>query len=315
MADFSKPKFIETNGLKMAVYEEGEGFPIVFCHGWPELAYSWRHQMSAVAQAGFHAIAPDQRGFGRSPHKGPDEDFDMEHLTADLIGLLDAHGIDNAVFCGHDWGGIIVWQLPLRYPDRVAGIIGVNTPYVPRPPIDPIEAFRKAFTDEMYIVQFNDRAEPEAPFDAHVKKVFQSLWRKGATPLSAPTKQPTFNLYDVIAAPLEALPGEEILGGEDLAYYVDGFTSAGFRGGINWYRNFTRNWQRSEHLPMQIPHPCLMITAENDRVLPPHLADRMKDYCSDLEVHMIKDCGHWTQAEKPGELNALLVDWMTRRFA
>ncbi len=142
MIDFPEPTMIKTNGIDMAVYEMGpkDGVPVVMCHGFPELAYSWRHQLPALAAAGYRAIAPDQRGYGRSARPDGIENYDMAHLTGDLVGMLDTLGIDKAIFAGHDWGGLVVWQMPLFHESRVAGIIGVNTPFLPRPPMDPIAA-------------------------------------------------------------------------------------------------------------------------------------------------------------------------------
>jgi pimeloyl-ACP methyl ester carboxylesterase len=125
---------IATNGVELHVVEEGTGFPVVFAHGFPELAYSWRHQLPAVAAAGYRAIAPDQRGYGRSSRPTEIERYDILHLTDDLIGVLDALGEERAVFVGHDWGSMVVWSLALRAPERVAG---VSVPFLPRPPVAP----------------------------------------------------------------------------------------------------------------------------------------------------------------------------------
>lgn len=320
MADFNTPKMIKSNGIEMAVYEEGEGLPIVFCHGWPELAYSWRSQVSALAGAGFRAIAPDQRGYGRTvlPTGLKDEDFDIFHLADDLIGLLDHYGIEKAVFCGHDWGGFVVWHMAIAHPDRVAGVASVCTPFNPRREMDPIALMRQIFTDKMYIVQFNDRDQPEDAFEADVEKVFKTLWRKGGMSTEeyqeATKGRPTFDIFEALKAPAEMMPGEEILEGDDLAYYVNAFSNSGFRGGINWYRNFTRNWELTAELPQRVTMPALMVTAENDRVLPPSAAAHMGDHCDDLETHLIEDTGHWVQAEQPEALNTVLTDWMIRRF-
>ncbi|MCP4752108.1 MAG: alpha/beta hydrolase, partial [Proteobacteria bacterium] len=132
IVDLPEHRFVETNGVKMAVYEQGEGFPVVLCHGFPELAYSWRYQLPAFVGTGFRAIAPDQRGYGLTEGPHGTEDTDIHQLCADLIGLLDALDIEKAVFCGHDWGGIIVWIMPQLHPERVAGVIGLNTPFMPR---------------------------------------------------------------------------------------------------------------------------------------------------------------------------------------
>ena len=150
-----------TNGIRMGYYEAGPNTdtpPVVLCHGWPEIAFSWRHQIKALGDAGIRVIAPDQRGYGATDRPEPVEAYDIEHLTGDLIGLLDHLKIDKAIFVGHDWGGFIVWQMPLRHIDRVAGVVGINTPHTNRAPADPIELFRQRFGEQMYIVQFQDPA-------------------------------------------------------------------------------------------------------------------------------------------------------------
>jgi pimeloyl-ACP methyl ester carboxylesterase len=323
------------NGIKMAYYEAGPKTakpPVVLCHGWPELAYSWRHQIRDLAAAGIRVIAPDQRGYGGTDRPEAVDAYDMEHLTGDHVALLDHLGIDKAVYVGHDWGGFVAWQMPLRHAARVAGVAGLNTPHLPRAPIDPIALFRKRYGDSMYIVQFQDPArEPDRIFGANVEKTFQFFMRKPmpralqspAVPVSAqppvagPTAAPPISLafpqmvqaYDPAKDPRPA-----ILSSDDLKVFVDTFTQTGFTGGINWYRNFTRNWERSAHLDHIIRVPCLMIMAENDAVLPPSAADGMEKLIPDLEKYLVKGSGHWTQQEKPEEVSRVLVDWHTKRF-
>lgn len=321
---FPEPKTVEANGLKMAVYEQGDGFPVVMCHGFPELAYSWRHQIPAVAKAGFRAIAPDQRGYGRTVDaktgKIPAdvESYDIAHLTDDLAAMLDELGIGKAIFCGHDWGGVVVWQMPLRHPDRVAGVIGVNTPFMPRSPIDPIEAMRMAMGDDMYIVYFQKYGEADKLFGDDVAKSLRFWYRKSSVTLedfeNAPEEAQNLALAKLFARPESEWAGEQLLTDEEAEYYRKAFERTGFTGGLNWYRNFSRNWKLTEGQTEHVDVPCLMISAANDVVLRPELADGMEQYCPDLEKHVIADCGHWTQAEKPDELNALITDWLKRRF-
>lgn len=123
--------YVQTNGIRMHVAEAGSGFPVLLCHGFPELWYSWRHQLTALADAGFRAIAPDQRGYGETDAPQPIDAYSIHHLVGDLTGLLDALEIDKAVIVGHDWGGLVVWQMALLAPQRVAGVVGVNTPVLP----------------------------------------------------------------------------------------------------------------------------------------------------------------------------------------
>ena len=185
MSPFPEARFIETNGIRMAVYEQGEeggGPPVVLCHGWPELAYSWRHQLPALAEAGYRVIVPDMRGYGRTERPEAIGDYDIHHLTGDMVGLLDALGIERAVFCGHDWGGIVTWAMPLLQPDRVLGVIGVNTPFMPRPPIEPLGFMRQAFGEEMYMVVFQQPGRAETILEADVEKSLRFLFRKVRLP-------------------------------------------------------------------------------------------------------------------------------------
>ena len=318
--DLPQPTMIKTNGIDMAVYEAGpkDGLPVVMCHGFPELAYSWRHQMPALAAAGFRAIAPDQRGYGLTSRPENVREYDMVHLTGDLAGLLDALGLKKAVFCGHDWGGLIVWQMPLYHPDRVAGVIGVNTPFLARPPIDPIMAMRAMFGENMYIVYFQKPGEADVALAKDVGKSFRFFMRKnGISALDyakLPKEARNLELVNAIQSDESLWPGEALLTPDELKVFVDTFTRTGFTGGINWYRNMTRNWEVSGTMEQKVHVPGLMIMAEDDVVLSPAMADGMERFVPDLERVLIRHCGHWTQQEHPEETSAAMIDWLTRRF-
>jgi pimeloyl-ACP methyl ester carboxylesterase len=320
MADMPEPTMIKTNGIDMAVYEAGpkDGLPIVMCHGFPELAYSWRHQIPALAAAGFRAIAPDQRGYGRTSRPENVRDYDMAHLTGDLAGMLDALGLKKAIFCGHDWGGLVVWQMPLFHPDLVAGVIGVNTPFLARPPIDPIMGMRAMFGENMYIVYFQKPGEADAALAKDVGKSFRFFMRKNGFSAADYAKLPkearNLELVNAIQSDESLWPGEALLTPGELKVFVDTFTRTGFTGGINWYRNMTRNWEVSGTMEQKVHVPGLMIMAEDDVVLSPAMADGMERFVPDLERVLIRHCGHWTQQEHPEETSAAMIDWLTRRF-
>lgn len=315
-----RPNRVRIGDAEIGYYEAGPrtGIPVVLCHGFPELAFSWRHQIQALAEAGRWVIAPDQRGYGLSSKPGEVAAYDMERLTADLVGLLDHLGVEKAIFCGHDWGGIVVWQMPLLHPDRVGGVIGLNTPFLPRAPVDPIAIFRHRFGPDMYIVWFQTREEPEAVLGEDVSKTMRFFMRKPSALRAA--AQPaeggsTFAFRDLLRAWDGQDGGEQLLSPGELAVFVEAFEQGGFFGPVSWYRNFTRNWERAEGLPQRIDNlPCLMITAELDAVLTPAMAEPMKELVGDLEMHMVQGSGHWTQQEKPGEVNRLILDWLDRRF-
>ena len=330
MIEMPPLQFAQTNGIRMGFYEAGpktDTPPVVLCHGWPEIAFSWRHQIKALGEAGIRVIAPDQRGYGATERPEPVEAYDIEHLTGDLVGLLDHLKIDKAIFVGHDWGGFVVWQMPLRYPSRTAGVVGVNTPHWDRAPADPIELFRQRFGDKMYIVQFQDPGrEPDRIFGSRVEQTFDAFMRKPvARPEGTPEEQPIagvgasprLNLaFPQMIANYDAKhdPRTPILSPEEKKVFVDTFTKTGFTGGINWYRNFTRNWQRSKGLDHHVHVPSLMIMAENDAVLPPSAADGMEKLVPDLEKYLVRGSGHWTQQEKPEEVSAKLIEWRRKRF-
>ena len=321
---FPKPHFVDSNGLRMAVYEQGEGYPIILCHGFPEIAYSWRQQIPALAKAGFRAIAPDQRGYGETV--GPKGKhnvslYDIEHLMNDLIGMLDALNIEKAVFCGHDWGGLVVWQLPLWHHERVAGIIGVNTPFLPRSSTDPIVGMRRAFGDDMYIVYFQDYGVAEKLFEADIARSMRFWYRKSGEKNKNPSKpmkddknSASLAFAKMYQAPEDTWGGVPVMTADELDVYIKAYQKSGYEGPVNWYRNFSRNWEKSAHLEQKITVPCLMISAADDAVLSPAMAEGMENYIPDLEKHVINNCGHWTQQEQPEQLSNIMVDWLQRRF-
>ncbi|HAT08899.1 MAG TPA: epoxide hydrolase [Rhodobiaceae bacterium] len=329
MIDWHNPSYFDLPDLNMAVFEAGErstDIPsLVLCHGWPELAYSWRKVVPILVEAGLHVIVPEQRGFGmtgKALSDAGDESgvplYDVTHLTGDLVHLLDKMDIEKAIFTGHDLGGFVIWQMPFFHSARTAGLIGVNTPYVPRLSDDPIKLFRAAFGDDFYIAAFQEYGRAEGVFDADPAHILRMMYRKSGR-LEVATELPgdsweRVELLNMLKGPEDKWPGVPLFDDTDFQYYVDSFKHAGFRGGINWYRNFSRNWQNSEGMEQKINHPSLMICAADDRVLPPRLAEGMPIYIDDLETHIIDACGHWTQNEQPEQLAALMKDWVLRRF-
>ncbi|WP_269716909.1 alpha/beta fold hydrolase [Caulobacter sp. NIBR2454] len=319
-------QYADVNGVRLAYYEAGprQGVPIILSHGFPELAFSWRHQIKALADAGRWVIAPDQRGYGLTG--GPDavSDYDMAHLTGDLVGLMDHLGVEKAVVCGHDWGGIVVWQMPLMHPDRVAGVISLNTPFYPRPPVDPIMVMRARLGEDMYIVHFQKPGEADAILGRDVAKTMGFMLRRPPTNQGPSAGFATerkegdgsaFPLVKMVEAYDPAHDTREtFLTPAEFDVFVESFQRTGFTGGINWYRNFTRNWEASADLPTTIDKPSLMVMAELDAVLPPSSADRMDEFIPGLEKALIKGSGHWTQQEQPKAVNEVLIDWLDRRF-
>jgi pimeloyl-ACP methyl ester carboxylesterase len=309
-------RYADVNGVRMAYYEVGprEGVPVILCHGFPELAFSWRHQLKALEAAGRWAIAPDQRGYGLTSCPAAVTDYDIDHLTGDLIGLLDHLGVEKAIFCGHDWGGLVVWRLVLMHPDRCAGVIGLNTPFMQPSPVEPIALMRMAMGEDMYVVWFQKPAEADAALAEDVEKTMRFFMRR-PDPAAQAGERPNFAFGQALKAWDKSDETRELLDPAELAFFVEAFQRTGFTGAINWYRNVTRNWEISGDLPTRIDdRPCLMVMAENDVVLSPAMADSMEDFIEDLEKVLLKGCGHWTQQEKPEEVNRIILDWLNRRF-
>ena len=321
LLDMPAPKMIKTNGIDMGVYEAGpkDGVPVVLCHGFPELAFSWRYKIRDLAAAGFHVLAPDQRGYGLTSRPEMIEDYDMAHLTGDLAGMLDAFGIKKAVFAGHDWGGIVVWSMPLLYPDRVSGVIGVNTPFLARPPIDPIMGMRALYGENMYIVYFQQPGVADGLLAKDTGKTFRFFMRKGGATAEEyaklPKEQRNLELVHALQSDESLWPGELVMPKDELQFFINTFQKTGFTGGINWYRNFTRNWVESGKIEQKVHVPGLIIMAEDDVVLSPAMADGMERFVPDLEKVLIKKCGHWTQQEHPQETSDAMIGWLKKRFS
>jgi pimeloyl-ACP methyl ester carboxylesterase len=280
--------YATTNGIRMFFVEEGRGPLVLLCHGFPEIWYSWRHQLAPLAAAGYRAVAVDLPGYGRSDK--PDVAYDMEWVNACLAGLIAALGHERAVMVGHDWGGLLVWPFARRYPNRTAGVIGVNTPDLPRPPIPPVQVMRQAFDPPIYIVQLQERGPAE----------WVMSWGRGARDfLEMMFRGP-------VTVNVDAFPDEVI------DVYAWAFEPVGaFTPPFEYYRNLDRSWQLSADLAeVTVDVPCLMISAADDPVLLPMMTMGMEDRVPNLQRVVISDCGHWTQQERPAETTAAMLTYL-----
>jgi microsomal epoxide hydrolase/non-specific protein-tyrosine kinase len=316
---FPEPRILRAGAADLAVYEAGPKSgrpPVILVHGWPEIAYSWKNQLPALAEAGFRAVAFDLKGFGRSDAPKDKALYDIRHMTDDLAALLAALGEEKAIFCGHDWGGAIVWPMAQLHPDRVAGIIGVSTPHRAPPPVPPLQIIEKRLTSNHYFVQFQKEGLPESVFEGREEEFFRLMFRKPVPRALWPKLVP--QAYDLIGRFRDgppADPGRVILKPDDLAVYVEAYKRSGFTGGVNLYRNVDRNYEIMKSVDPRIARPALFVGAELDLFLPPEGAEGMPRLIPDLEMHVIPDCGHWVMWEKPLELNALMISWLKRRFS
>jgi pimeloyl-ACP methyl ester carboxylesterase len=286
-----RERYVAADGLRFFCLEAGRPTnPLVLlCHGFPEISLSWRHQLSALAELGFHVVAPDLPGYGRTDK--PDVTYDIVFINGALAALVTALGHERVVIAGHDWGGILVWQFARQFPAMTAGVIGVNTPDLPRSPIPPLEALRMIFADNpIYIIQFQERGLAEWVFS----------WGRGHD-----------DFIEMIFVN-EALRNTGAFPPEILEAFKRAFRPVGaLTPPIEYYRNMDRNWELSAAwCDRTIDVPCLMICAADDPVLPPALAVGMEARVPNLTTVIIENCGHWTQQERPAETNAAMSDYL-----
>lgn len=313
---FPSPRSFDINGLTMAVYEQGSGPPVILLHGFPELAFSWRHQLPALAAAGYHVIAPDQRGYGATDKPGGVMDYTIRHLVGDVTGLMDAYELERALFIGHDWGALLLWQMALLEPARMAGLINLNIPFIPRSNVDPITLMRQYLGDDFYIVNFQDSNEADLLCKADPGHVFDVLMRRNQITRAEfdmlPKSKKAFSLLDALRR--SNTSGEALLTDEEHRVYTEAFSAGGFSGPINWYRNWSHNWLTTAELEQTVTVPTLFVGAVDDVIVTPAQIEAMRPHVPDLEIRMIDNCGHWTQQEKPDELNSIMLDWLERRY-
>ena len=280
--------------LQMRVAEAGAGEPIVLLHGFPELWFSWRHQLSALAGAGYRAIAPNQRGYDGTTAPADVEAYDILDLTADVVALLDALDLERAVVIGHDWGAVVAWSTALIHPERVRAVVGLSVPHLPRPPKPYLDFFRETMGDDFYMLWFQT-SEPDEAFARDVPRALAGGWVDDRESWrERPVELPRW------------------LTAEASQVFVDAFSESGFTAPLNWYRNFNRNWELlAEFDDRRVEQPALFITGSRDPVstfMPPHL---MRGYVPDLrEIVVVEGAGHWVQQERPDEVNQRLIDFL-----
>lgn len=310
---FIEPHFVDTNGIRMAVYEQGEGQPVIFLHGFPELAFSWRHQIPALAGAGYRAIAPDLRGYGQTGGPEDVEAYRVAELINDVLGLMDALEYETATLVGHDWGALLMWHLAMRAPERVERLIGLNIPHTPRSPIDPIALFRRRLGDDFYIVNFQESDEADRTFASDPRRFFTNLMRKNQLPRAVfdqlPDEMKVFSLINLMQR--DDVGGDAILTANELDYFVSAFETSGFTKPINWYRNWSRNWSEFEGTSDMIDIPTLFIAAADELVVGPEHVESMRLVVPNVQIETLSPCGHWSQQEHPYKVNQLIIEWLS----
>ena len=318
-------RFVDTNGIRMHIAEAGEGPLVVMCHGFPESWYSWRHQLVALADAGFHAVAPDQRGYGQTDKPPAIEDYTLLHLVGDIVGLLDALGAPTAVIVGHDWGAPVAWHAALLRPDRFRAVVGLSVPFRGAAPRGRPPRCRRPTTRSSISSISRRRASPKRSSSAiratrsdaccsgdpatrdnppcqSAAAVVTSAWFRATAASSADaTRPPTLPAWITEA---------------DVDFYAGEFARSGFRGGLNWYRNIDRNWELfAPWAGAGVTVPALYVAGDRDLVLGFKGMDRLlpalKHFAPNLrDTIILPGCGHWTQQERPAEVNAALLKFL-----
>jgi pimeloyl-ACP methyl ester carboxylesterase len=324
-----KHRFIETNGIRMHLAECGAGPLVLLCHGFPESWYSWRHQLQALAEAGFHAVAPDMRGYGQTDRPEAIDQYTLLHLTGDMVGVLDALGAEKAVIAGHDWGAPVAWHSALLRPDRFRAVIGLSVPFLPRAKARPTTLMPQTPDAIFYQLYFQEPGVAEAEFERDVRRSIRSLLYSASG--DAPRRETATSQGDAASAGVGMVQRQgggfsarmvdpaslpPWLTDADVDFYVNEFTRTGFRGGLNWYRNIDRNWELfAPFAGSRVNVPALYMAGDGDLVvafrgmdkLLPNLALFVPQLRGTI---MLPGCGHWTQQERPLEVNKAMISFL-----
>jgi pimeloyl-ACP methyl ester carboxylesterase len=290
---------VRINGIELAVAEHGpaDGPVVLLLHGFPELGYSWRHQVAPLAGAGYRVLVPDMRGFGDSDAPDDVAEYAIDVLAGDVLGLLDHTGAEQGIVIGHDWGADVAWKTAWLHPDRIRAVAGLSVPFVPRAPAPPLAIMREHLGPGFYIVWFQEPGVAEAALERDVRRTLATsrVWDEAWADSGC----------DDPATPSFMTEGE-------LQVYVDAFTRTGFRGGLNYYRNIDRNWERTAAVAeRRITQPALFLTGDRDPVRRFMPAEAMSGWVTDLRVtEVVPDAGHWVQQQAPEAVNESLLGWL-----
>jgi epoxide hydrolase A/B len=318
--DGPKQRLVEANGIQLNIAEQGEGPLVLLCHGFPESWYSWRHQFAPLAAAGFHVVAPDMRGYGKSDRPEAIDQYTLLHLVGDLVGLADALGARTAVIVGHDWGATVAWHAALLRPDRFRAVAALSVPFRPRGKAPPTSLMPKTADAQFYQLYFQEPGVAEAEFERDPSVALAIMLygasgdatRIGRGEIGMVSRGSGF-LRGAVAAPT-TLPAW--LSERDIDFYAGEFRRTGFRGALNWYRNIDRNWELlAPFAGAPVTVPALYVAGDRDMVVAfpgmDQLLANLKRFVPGLhKTVMLPGCGHWTQQERPAEVNAALIEFL-----
>jgi pimeloyl-ACP methyl ester carboxylesterase len=309
----SSSRTISANGIDMFVREAGHGPLVVLCHGWPELSYSWRHQIAALAAAGFRVAAPDMRGFGRTAAPADIGAYTIFDTVGDMVALVAALGEKKALIVGHDWGAPVAWHAALFRPDVFTRVAGLSVPPPFRGRGRPLETLRDSGITNFYWQYFQPPGVAEAEFERDVAHTMRLVLGRGVSDASSMFVDEAKGFLGKLPAgmPLPAWITEA-----DIAEFAEGYRQSGFRGGLNWYRNLDRNWElTAPWQDAQIHQPSLFIAGSNDSVITgligaKRVADMERVLPNLRQKLIIEGAGHWIQQERPDEVNASLIAFL-----
>jgi len=316
-------RIVEPNGIRMHIAEQGSGPLVLLCHGFPESWYSWRHQLPALAAAGYHAVAPDMRGYGRTDQPEDIAKYTLFHMVGDMVGLLDALGERSCVIVGHDWGAPVAWSAAQMRPDRFRAVIGLSVPFRPRGSVRPTTVMPKTADASFYMLYFQEPGVAEAELERDPRSTIRRVlyWGSGDSP--RPTARVGAGNVGMVPRGGTFLSGVEVpatlpwLTEADIDVYAGEFTRTGFRGGLNWDRNVDRNWELlAPWAGASVTVPALYVARDRDLVLgfggTDKLLASLKQLVPNLRQTLIlPGCGHWTQQERPAELNAAVLEFLS----
>ena len=309
---------IEANGIKLNIAEKGNGPLVLMCHGFPETWYSWRHQIDALAAAGFHAVALDMRGYGKSDRPQAIDQYTLFHMVGDVIGVLDALQVQTAVIAGHDIGANVAWQAAMLRPDRFRAVVGLSVPFRPRSRQAPTSTMPRSANAQFYQLYFQTPGPAEAEMERDPRASLRNMLY-GASG-DAPRGDASLAMVPNGAGFMRGEPAPPVLPAwlseKDVDFYAGEFSRSGFRGALNWYRNLDRSWELSA--PFQgalVKVPALYIAGERDMVVNfpgmDQLLANLKRLVPDLRGQlMLPGCGHWTQQERPAEVSNAMLEFL-----
>lgn len=317
-------RLVETNRIRMHVAEQGTGPLVLMCHGFPESWYSWRHQIRALADAGFRAVAPDMRGYGQTDAPAEIERYTLLDLVGDMVGLLDALGAESAVIAGHDWGAPVAWHSALLRPDRFRAVIALSVPFRPRGSTRPTSVMPQTDDAMFYQLYFQTPGVAEAELGRDARSTIRRLLYSGSgvgvaaqaaigLPGAVGMVPRSGGLLTHTADPPGLPPWLTVA---DLDFYAAEFTRTGFRGGLNWYRNSDRNWEAlAPFAGARVTVPALYVAGDHDLVVRfpgmDQLIPNLSRFVPNLRrTIMLPGCGHWTQQERPAEVNAAMLEFL-----